>query len=34
MRLRLSAWPPLLDTSNLKHGLLLPILRTHTTKAA
>ena len=26
MRLRLSAWAPLLDTSNVNHGLLLPIL--------
>lgn len=26
MRLRLSAWAPLLDTRNINHGLLLPIL--------
>jgi uncharacterized protein len=26
MRLRLPAWAPLLDTSNVNHGLLLPIL--------
>jgi len=26
MRLRISAWAPLLDTSNVNHGLLLPIL--------
>jgi len=26
MRLRLSAWAPLLDASNVNHGLLLPIL--------
>ena len=26
MRLRLSAWAPLLDISNIHHGLLLPIL--------
>src|ERR1700751_3816074 len=26
MRLRISAWAPLLDASNLHHGLLLPIL--------
>ena len=26
MRLRLSAWAPLLDISNINHGLLLPIL--------
>ena len=26
MRLRLSAWAPLLDIRNLNHGLLLPIL--------
>ncbi|MGY4334887.1 hypothetical protein ACVWWG_009355 [Bradyrhizobium sp. LB7.2] len=26
MRLRLSAWAPLLDTSNVNHGLFLPIL--------
>ena len=26
MRLRLSAWPPLLDISNIHHSLLLPIL--------
>ncbi|WP_338075757.1 YecA family protein [Bradyrhizobium septentrionale] len=26
MRLRLSAWAPMLDTSNVNHGLLLPIL--------
>jgi uncharacterized protein len=26
MRLRLSAWAPLLDVSNIHHGLLLPIL--------
>ncbi|MGL3210594.1 UPF0149 family protein [Bradyrhizobium sp. BR 1433] len=27
MRLRLSAWAPLLDAGNVNHGLLLPILR-------
>nr|WP_249789155.1 MULTISPECIES: UPF0149 family protein [unclassified Bradyrhizobium] len=26
MRLKLSAWAPLLDASNVNHGLLLPIL--------
>src|ERR1700751_2670347 len=26
MRLRLSAWAPLLDASNVNHGLLLPVL--------
>ena len=26
MRLKLSAWAPLLDTGNVNHGLLLPIL--------
>ena len=26
MRLQMSAWAPLLDTSNVNHGLLLPIL--------
>ena len=26
MRLRLSAWAPLLDLRNINHGLLLPIL--------
>jgi uncharacterized protein len=26
MRLRISAWAPLLDASNVNHGLLLPIL--------
>src|SRR4029077_17495014 len=26
MRLRLSAWAPLLDANNVNHGLLLPIL--------
>ena len=26
MRLRISAWAPLLDTSNVNHGRLLPIL--------
>jgi uncharacterized protein len=26
MRLRLSAWAPMLDVNNINHGLLLPIL--------